>query len=123
MILHVSVVTVVMSSAYNFMNVSSFILFFQKRRKVYCIYSYFNCCSSAVFCLFSPPHPNTSALLTSLPSFHPPFTFYCPCVLYNCSCNPSPFSPEIPSPLPSGHCPPVLNFNIFGYILLVCLFC
>ena len=33
--------------------------------------------------------------------------------------NPSPFSPEIPSPLPSGHCWPFLNFSVFGYILLV----
>ena len=37
--------------------------------------------------------------------------------------NPSPFSPEIPSLLPSGHCQPVLNFSVFAYILLVCLFC
>ena len=37
--------------------------------------------------------------------------------------NPSPFSPIITSPLRSGHCQPVLNFSVFGYILLACSFC
>ena len=35
---------------------------------------------------------------------------------------PSPYSPEISSPLPSGHCQPVLNFSVCGYILLACSF-
>ena len=34
--------------------------------------------------------------------------------------NPSPFSPFIPSTLPSGYCQIVLNFNDSGYILLAC---
>ena len=33
------------------------------------------------------------------------------------------FSPIIPSPLPSGYCQFVLNFNVSGYILLACSFC
>ena len=36
---------------------------------------------------------------------------------------PSPYSPIILSLLPSGHCQPVLNFSVFGYILLACSFC
>ena len=32
--------------------------------------------------------------------------------------NPSPCSPAIPSTLPYGHCQPVLNFSVFGYVYL-----
>ena len=42
---------------------------------------------------------------------------------YKIPVSPSSFSPIIPSPLPSGYCQLVPNFNVFGYILLACLFC
>ena len=74
----------------------------------------FYCCSSGVFCLFLPPLPTTPALLTSLPCFHPPLVIVHVSFIV-APVNPSSFSPIFPSPLPSGHCPPVLNFNVFGY--------
>ena len=41
---------------------------------------------------------------------------------YKIPVSPSSFSPIIPSPLPSGYCQLVPNFNVFGYILLACSF-
>ena len=74
------------------------------------------------FLPFPPPFPTTPALPISLPCS------YLPIVIVHVSfiivsVNPSPFSTIIPSPLPSGHCQPVLSFNVFGYTLLACLFC
>ena len=82
---------------------------------------FFYCCSSTVVCLFPPPQANTPALPTSLPVSTPHL------VIVHVSfiivpANPSPFPPEIPSPVPSGHCQPVLKFSVFGYILLACSF-
>ena len=49
---------------------------------------------------------------------------FCPCVLYSCSCKPfTLFPPLSPSHLPAGYCQLVLNFNVFGHLLLACLFC
>ena len=65
-------------------------------------------------------HPSPS----HLPPLFPP-----PLVIVHVSfiivpANPSPFSPVIPSPLLSHHFQqPVLNFSVFGYILLACSFC
>ena len=69
---------------------------------------------------YPPPQP-TSPVFTAPSPPAPPC--YCPGVLYNCFCKPFTLSPTIPSPLPSGRCQPVLNFNVFGYILLACSFC
>ena len=63
---------------------------------------------------FSPPY---------FPPLFPPPTVIVHVSFIIVPANPSPFSPEIPSLLPSGHCQPVLNFSVFAYILLVCLFC
>ena len=53
----------------------------------------FYCYSITVVCLFSPSLPPTPAEPTSLPHPHHPPRF-CPCVLYNSSCNPLfPLSP------------------------------
>ena len=65
--------------------------------------------------------PTSPALPSSLPCFHTPL------VIVHLSfivvlANPSPFSPIIPSPLPSGHCQPVLNFSVFGSICLLVRF-
>ena len=79
----------------------------------------FYCCSSTVFCLVPPPLRTTPVICTSLPCFH--HTCFCPCVRYTCSCKPfTLFTPFIPFHLPSGYCQFVLNFDVFGYILLVC---
>ena len=65
-------------------------------------------------------HPSpTPAFPTSLP-FPPPPPIIVHVSFIIVPTNPSPFSPEIPSPLPSGHCWPFLSFSVFGYILLVC---
>ena len=72
------------------------------------------------FSAFSPTSPHL-ALPTSLLLPPPLIIVHAPFRIV--PAKPSPFSPEIPSPLPSGHCQPVLNVNIFGYILLACLFC
>ncbi|KAF6119887.1 hypothetical protein HJG60_010270 [Phyllostomus discolor] len=66
---------------------------------VYLYLFYFNCCSSTIFYLLLPSQPTHPALRTSLP--FPPTPSFCPCALYTCSCKSFPFSPEIPSPLPS----------------------
>ena len=74
------------------------------------------------FSAFSP-HPSPTPQSSHLPSlFPPPPTHYCPCSFIIVPPNPSSFSPEIPSPLSSGHCQPVLNVSVFGYILLVVCF-
>ena len=75
------------------------------------------------FLPFPPALPTTSALPISLPCFHP-----MPLVIFHMSfiivpAKPSTLSPVIPSPLLSGHCQPVLNFSVSGYILLACSFC
>ena len=69
----------------------------------------------------SPPH-HPSPPHTSFPCFYPPLVIVHESFII-VPMNLSPFSPIIPSPLPSGHCQPVLNFNVFGHILLACLFC
>ena len=71
------------------------------------------------FLLFPPTPPHPLALPASLP-------FPSPLVIVHMSfiivpINPSPFSPIIPFPLPSDHCQPVLNFNVFGYTILCLL--
>ena len=70
---------------------------------------------------FPPTPAQPLALPTSLPLSSPPLIVHVSFIIV--PTNPSPFSPEIPSPLPSGHCQPVLNFSVFGYVLLVSLFC
>ena len=97
---------------------SCFIFFLMEKKNV-CIFLY--CCSSAVFCLSLQPSPPPKLSPPPLPVSTP--DCYCPYVLYNCSCNPSTFSPIIPSLLSSDHCQPLLNFNVFGYALLSCSFC
>ena len=67
----------------------------------------------------TPPHQPSSPYL---------FPLFPPLVIVHVSfiivpVNPSPFSSIIPSPLPSGHCQTVLNFNVSGYILLAHPFC
>ena len=69
------------------------------------------------FLPFPPPQPN--------PQPFPPPSHFHPSVIVHTSfiivpTNPSAFSPEIPSPLPSGHCQPVLNFSVWLYF--ACLF-
>ena len=73
-------------------------------------------------CLHFPPplpqpHPSPSHPL----SYAPLALSMCPlCMLF---AELSPFLPHYPLPLSSGYCQFVLNFNVSGYILLVCLFC
>ena len=81
----------------------------------------FYCCSSIVVSIFSPPLPIAPAIPTSHPQSY--LLWFCPCVRYRCSWNPSLFLPIIPSYLPSSYCQFVLNFNVSGYILLACLLC
>ena len=77
--------------------------------------------ASSFSCLFKYsflPFPPTPPHHFSPPYLPPPFSP--PLVIVHMSfiivpVNPSPFSPIIPSPLPSGHCQPVLNFSVFGY--------
>ena len=76
------------------------------------------------FSAFSPTCPHHPRLAHVPPLFPPT-----PLVIVRVSfiivpTNPSPFSPEIPSPLPSGHCQPVLNFSLSNERLKfsVCLF-
>ena len=74
------------------------------------------------FSAFSPtPAQNPS------PPHLPPISTFPPIIIHVSfiivPANNLPFPPEISSPLPSGHCQPVLNFSVFGYILLVCFFC
>ena len=59
----------------------------------------------------SPPH---------LPPLFPPRFVIAHVSFIVIPVNPSPYSPIIPSPTPSGHCQPVLNFSVFGYIFLAC---
>ena len=69
-------------------------------------------------------YPQPNAQPSSPPScFDPPAPIIVNVSFIIVPTNPSPFSPEIPSSLPSGHCWPFLNFSVFGYILLACLFC
>ena len=70
-----------------------------------------------------PHHPSPLPQASPLPS-----PVYIPLVIVHVSfivvpINPSPFSPITPSPLPSGYCQLIPNFNVFGCILLACLFC
>ena len=72
----------------------------------------FYCYSVTVVCIFSPSLHPTPTKPTFLPNLHPP-PWFCPCVLYSSSCKPI-------SPLPSGYCYIVLNFNVWLYF--VCFF-
>ena len=88
------------------------------------LFFYFNFIVIQVQFSAFPPHPSP----TPSPLHLPPVSTSPHNVIVQVSfiivpTNTSPSSPEIPSPLPSGHCRPFLNFSVFGYILLVCLFC
>ena len=72
-------------------------------------------CSSTVFCLFPPPQPNPPALTTSLP--FPPSRRYCPCLLYNCSCEPFNLFSLIP-PIPS-----LVAVSLFPISVALVIFC
>ena len=76
---------------------------------IFCYFKFY-CCSSTVLCLF--PQPQTSHLppISTVPS---PAIVHVSFIIV--PTNPSPFSPVIPSPVPSGHCQSVLNFSVFGY--------
>ena len=83
--------------------------------------SFFSFIDQVQFSAFSPhpfpppqPSPPPSPVSTAVVIVHVSFIIV--------PVNPSPFSLIIPSPLPSGHCQPVLNFNVFGYILFACSF-
>ena len=81
----------------------------------------------SVFSLLLSPTP---AIPTSHPPSYPPLALSL-CRLYMFLDNPLPFSPIIPSHLPSGYFVLYsfvsghifLYFNVCGYILLACLFC
>ena len=62
-----------------------------------------------------PPRPSLP------PNLKPTPLWLCPCVLYTCSLMTLPLLSL--SPLLSGYCQFVLYFNVFGCILLACLFC
>ena len=64
-----------------------------------------------------PPQPSLSPypISTPLVIVHMSFIIF--------PINPSTFFPIIPSPLPSDHYQPILNFNVFVYTLLACSFC
>ena len=83
---------------------------------------FFNCCSSTIVSIFSPPVPPTPATPTSHPQSYLPLALSM-CPLYMFLDDPSPFSPVILSHFPSGYRRVVLYINISGYILLACLFC
>ena len=70
----------------------------------------FYCCSSTVVSIFSPPlsPPQPSPL----PILDPTPLWFCPCDLYKCSRNPSPFPPHYPFPPPSGYCQFVLKKSL-----------
>ena len=56
-------------------------------------FSFLNCYSFTVVCIFSPSLHPAPGEPTSLPCLHPP-PWFCPCVLYSSSCKPlSPLSP------------------------------
>ena len=70
-----------------------------------------------------PPYPSPPPQPSPPPSCaHPPLVMV-PMSFIVVPVSPSPLSPIIPSPLPFGHCEPVLNFSVFGYTLLACSFC
>ena len=69
------------------------------------------------------PHPSPPPQPSPPPSPLPPLLVTVHVSFIVVLANYSPFSPIIPSPLPSGHCQPVLNFSVSGYILLACSFC
>ena len=73
-------------------------------------------------CLNFLPTPLSHHSQTHLPPLFQPSPCYCPCVLYNCSWKPFTLFLLIPSHLHSGHCQPVLNFSVFGYVWLACSF-
>ena len=78
------------------------------------------CCLSSVVCI--SPHPPPQRSPPPSPASTP--SWFYPCVLYSCSWKPfPPFPPFIPSHLFSGYYQIVLNLNVYGYILLACLFC
>ena len=69
-----------------------------------------------------PAHPSPTPHSSLPPShFHPRIIVHVSSIII--LAKPSPLSPEILFPLPSGHCQLILNFSIFGHILLVYLFC
>ena len=75
---------------------------------------FFYCYSITVVCLFSPSLPPTPAEPTSLPNPHHPPRF-CPCVLYNSSCNPLfPLSP---------HHAPLATATLFPTSMSLVVFC
>ena len=69
----------------------------------------------------TPRPPHLPPVSTTLPYPPPPVIVHVSFIIV--PTNPSPFSPEIPSPLPCGQCWLFLNFSVFSYILLACLFC
>ena len=70
--------------------------------------------SVTIVCIFAPSLHPTPANPTSLPHNYPP-PWFCPCVLYSSSYRPL-------SPLPSGYCYNVLNFNVHPAIPLLGLY-
>ena len=66
----------------------------------------FNCSSTTIVCIFSPPLYPTPAKPISLPCFYPP-PWFCPCALYSSS-----WKPFSPLSLPSGYCYIVPNFKM-----------
>ena len=79
----------------------------------------FYCCSITVVCIYSPPLPSsTPVITTSLFCFHHPLGF-CPCVLYTCS-----WKPFSPLSLPTSTLVIVILFlismSLVMFFLLVC---
>ena len=102
------------------------ILFYFVARCYFLFFLFFNifyCCSSTVFHLFPPITPQHPSPLHILHLFPLPCFVIVRMYFIIVPVNPPPFPPIIPSSFPSRHCQPVLNFNVFGYILLPCSFC
>ena len=84
-------------------------------------FTFFNCFSSTVISIFPSPLRPTPAIPISH-TWSSPFGFVHVSFIHVPD-NPSPFSPVIPSHLPSSYCPFVFNFSVSGYIFFYFFYC